>query len=202
MRDISARKRFIESEFAPEDTSVIWLKLANDHENINNMKIEDMLQFVNGKWSSILNSGGGSSDIPNPFCDIDSSSKILITRATVQNIDGDYTLLAGLDTNASFSDNHIINGKPNIGALLKALYPYSMANKIGVFGYVYKDDKFTPIRYFSATTYISEAPWSEGEECILVAATLVSDTKSYNVLYSMDWPEEFDDLKLTWDDLN
>lgn len=49
------RKRFIESEYAPEDTNVIWVKLVNGKENPNNIQIEDMLQFVNGKWGSIIN---------------------------------------------------------------------------------------------------------------------------------------------------
>ena len=200
MRDISARKRFIESEFAPEDTSVIWLKLANGHENINNMQIEDMLQFVNGKWSSIITGGGSTSTIPNPLEGVDPNAKVLIMRASLYN---DTILAYGPESGHDkvFSDVPFINGKPNIGAILKKLYPEAPARDISVYGYVYNDGEFQSTEgYFLTTT--PDTPWGEAEEVVFIAVVTANDGYNLKPMYSFDWPEGLEELKLTWDDLN
>ena len=204
MRDISARKRFIESEFAPEDTSVIWLKLTNNHENINNMQIEDMLQFVNGKWSSIITGGGSTSTIPNPLEGVDPNAKVLIMRATLSN----NAIIAYGPESASgqvFSDEPFIKGKPNIGAILKKLYPEEPAMYLAVYGYIYNDGEFQSTEdYFLTTT--TDKSWGEAEEVVFIAVVTVRDSNSYGEnlkpMYSFDWPEGLEELKLTWDDLN
>lgn len=204
MRDISARKRFIESEFAPEDTSVIWLKLANDYENVNNMKIEDMLQFVNGKWSSILNSGGSSSDIPNPFEGIDPNAKVLIMRANASYNGDSWTIHAyapEFGGDMVFSEEPIVEGKPNIGAILGKLYPDERAIYIQVYGYVYKDGVFHATSNFNVHSTIY-SPWKNAEEVVFIAVTTTLTTSSGGPMYSFDWPEGLEELKLTWDDLN
>lgn len=203
MRDISARKRFIESEFAPEDTSVIWLKLANDSENINNMRIEDMLQFVNGRWSSILNSGGGSSDIPNPFEGIDPNAKVLIMRANA-SYDGEswriYAYASESGSYVEFSEEPIVDGKPNIGAILGKLYPDVHVPNIAVFGYVYKDGAFQATSKFEAHTQAGPV-WELAEEVVFIAVATLG-LPSSDPMYFFDWPEGLEELKLTWDDLN
>ena len=203
MRDISARKRFIESEFAPEDTSVIWLKLANDNENINNMRIEDMLQFVNGKWASIITGGGSASTVPNPLEGIDPDAKVLIMRASLL---GGGTIMVhapewGPDN--VFSDELFIQGKPNIGAILKKIYPEERARYISVYGYIYNDGEFQDTNDWFMTTSPTDERWKRAEEVVFIAVVTTSGLhSSLEPMYSFDWPEGLEELKLTWDDLN
>lgn len=48
MEIISNRKRFVESEYAPDNTNVCWVTKTDDN------KIEDIKEFINGEWTSVL----------------------------------------------------------------------------------------------------------------------------------------------------
>lgn len=48
MEIISNRKRFVVSDYAPENTNVYWVTMTEGG------NIEDVKEFINGKWDSIL----------------------------------------------------------------------------------------------------------------------------------------------------
>ena len=60
MNILSNRKKFVESRYAPEDTNVLWVSKSGN-------EIEDIKQFINGQWVSILSesSGGGENPVIN-----------------------------------------------------------------------------------------------------------------------------------------
>lgn len=47
MEILSNRKKFVESEFAPENTNVYWV-IKEDS------RIKDVKEFINGNWVSII----------------------------------------------------------------------------------------------------------------------------------------------------
>lgn len=49
---LSNRKRIVISEYAPEDTNVIWA--SGDFTNPRKIRITSMKQFVNGSWTEVM----------------------------------------------------------------------------------------------------------------------------------------------------
>ena len=58
MNILSNRKKFIESRYAPEDTNVLWVSKSEN-------EIEDIREFINGQWTSILSEFSGENNIIN-----------------------------------------------------------------------------------------------------------------------------------------
>ena len=56
MNILSNRKKFIESRYAPEDTNVLWVSKSEN-------EIEDIKQFINGQWISILSNSSENNTI-------------------------------------------------------------------------------------------------------------------------------------------
>lgn len=108
MRNISNRKKFIESEFPPEDTNVIWVKIGHDgSSNINALRFTDMLQFINGEWTSILPVDGSE----------DTSGNKVIIKQVVSAYEGapGYQCVIGKDVD----DGLFIDNNPYITRLLE-----------------------------------------------------------------------------------
>lgn len=56
MNILSNRKKFVESRYAPEDTNVLWVSKSEN-------EIEDIREFINGQWISILSESSENSTI-------------------------------------------------------------------------------------------------------------------------------------------
>lgn len=58
MHILSNRKKFVESRYAPKDTNVLWVSKSEN-------EIEDIRQFINGQWISILSGFSGENNAIN-----------------------------------------------------------------------------------------------------------------------------------------
>lgn len=216
MREISAYKRFIEQELPPEDTSVIWVKLANDSENINKMKVEDLLQFVNGEWTSIVSKNTEEILQKTPYIE-DVDSNIVLVKACA-NYKLSSNSLDILEYDAPYESAK--EYEPSLIAFKAQELAGKILQKAG-------DIDYEPSPYMvpSYWVYHSQYGWVAPDtvDCVTMYSTAwpsltadsiviflyprftrrgLSDTGYSASDLEFEWPDGFDEIKATWDDIN
>lgn len=189
-------KEFIESSSAPERTDVIWVKLVNGKENPDNMEIEDMLQYINGSWRSIV-PGNSGSNLPEGPWNADPDRKIVVVKNTTTV----YQSTAG-------SIHPLISSIPPtdpkmLGTLITALKGSSVRSGENFSGFVFIGGQWVNM----SMSFVSQS-FPEYEELPLpVYMCLISFNKGnlqdgeWVNMSDYDWPEGFENLKATWDDV-
>lgn len=216
MREISVYKRFIEQELPPEDTSVIWVKLANDSENINKMKVEDLLQFVNGEWTSIVSKNTEEILQKIPYIeDVDSNIVLVKACANYKLSDNSLGILECSVPYESAKEH-----EPSLIAFKAQELAGKILQKAGDINY-----KLFPFMVPSYWVYHSQYGWVAPDTVhyITIFSTAwpsitadsiviflyprftrrsMSDTGYSASDLEFEWPDGFDEIKATWDDIN
>lgn len=215
MREISAYKRFIEQELPPEDTSVIWVKLANDSENINKMKVEDLLQFVNGKWVSIVSKNTGELLQKIPYIEDVDSNIVLVKACADYQLNNNSLVIFEYDAPYENAKEY----EPSLIAFKAQELAGKILQKAGDINYE-KDPYMVPSYWVYHSQYGWVAPDTVEYNTIhssswpLVTAdsiviflypkfTRKGLTRNYSASdLEFEWPDGFDEIKATWDDIN
>lgn len=200
---LSNRKKVVISEFAPEDTNVIWA--SGDFTNPEKINITSMKQFVNGSWTEMMESSGGSDieevinkfpeDLKTAFADPNIYLVLFKTK-----IKGHHPPTSGAGGISSFHQKNI---SPSLVRLVGSLTTFSTFD--GIYGYAFYNKKWYPILIGRDSNYSN----NEYEVIFLLMraegqyyASSGPNPVYFNDILWSDLDEEYQSMKATWDDIN
>lgn len=214
MNILSNRKKIVESEFAPADTNVIWAKLSKNSDNLNNISIEDMLQFKNGEWVTILpKSGGDGSGDYIPIIKKD-SGKIQIFKAYGQFTYNDplfNNIPSMMEVSDTYYDGHFDS---RIGDLVfqiqnqfNTVHRYEIISNFIYTCYVLYNGEWvasqfmfnSDINFHYDYYYIADLTSIRPEYFNSINRLVRAD--NYIEFSTLDWPEGFEDIRADWSDI-
>lgn len=188
MKNISNRKKFIESEFPPENTNVYWIVRSEDG------TFTSIREYINGKWIERLSNSSMTEEIPPykfiPNSEVNPETHCLLIKAYTESIYGSSVMMNQLspdeikefELSAALSE---ICGTPRYGF-----------HDINLGGLVFINKKWVPVNIYYSSGI------STPKEYIFTAISAYADM-DYNVKHTYEqlWTEKTLKFRATWDDV-
>lgn len=196
-------KPIVISANPPTNTNVLWAK--GNISNLKKVNITSMKQFVNGSWTEVMESSGGS-DIEEVINELPEDLKVAFADPNIYlvlfktKIKGDYPPAYGALSTSPFHQKNI---SPSLVNLVKSFTTFSTFD--GIYGYAFYNKKWYPISIGRDSNYGN----NEYEVIFLLMRAEGQYYKSsgpnpvyFNDILWSDVDEEYQSMKATWDDIN